>query len=46
MTQPVLSVERHLAADLHKQYVLVGGVNARQELALSPRRVELDEWPG
>jgi len=45
MKQPVSSnVERHLAVDLHKHYLVIGGVNARQEIVLSPRRVELDEW--
>lgn len=39
------SVERHVAVDLHKHYVVVGAVNARQEIVLQPRRVELDEWP-
>ena len=38
-------VERHLAVDLHKHYLVIGGVNARQEVILSPRRVDLDDWP-
>jgi hypothetical protein len=46
MTQPVASsAERHLAVDLHKHYLVIGGVNARQAVVLSPRRVALDEWP-
>jgi hypothetical protein len=46
VTQPVLpSVKRHLAVDLHKHYLVIGGVNARQEVVLSPRRIALDEWP-
>jgi transposase len=46
MTQPVSpTVERHLAVDLHKHYLVIGGVNARQEVVLSPRRVDLDDWP-
>ena len=45
MTQPVASsAERHLAIDLHKHYLVIGGVNARQEVVLSPRRIPLDEW--
>ena len=45
MAQSVsVPIERHLAVDLHKHYVVVGGVNARQEIVLSPRRVELDDW--
>ncbi len=37
--------ERYLAVDLHKEYVVVGGVNARQEVVLPPRRMTLDAWP-
>jgi transposase len=37
--------ERYLAVDLPKYYLLVGGVNARQEIVLPPRRLELKEWP-
>lgn len=36
---------RYLGVDLHKHYLVIGGVNARQELVLTPRRVELDDWP-
>lgn len=39
------SFERYLAVDLHKHYVVVGGLNARQEIVLPPRRVELSAWP-
>jgi transposase len=39
-----LRIERHIAVDLHKHYVVVGGVNAHQEVVLSPRRVDLDRW--
>jgi hypothetical protein len=39
------SAERHLAVDLHKHYLVIGGVNARQEVVLPPRRVDLGEWP-
>jgi transposase len=35
---------RYLGVDLHKYYLVVGGVNARQEVVLVPRRIELDEW--
>jgi hypothetical protein len=46
MTVPVSpTVERHLAVDLHKHYLVIGGVNARQEVVLSPWRIPLDEWP-
>ena len=39
------SYERYLAVDLHKYYVVVGGLNARQEVILQPRRIELSDWP-
>jgi transposase len=39
------SYERYLAVDLHKHYVVIGGLNARQEVILSPRRVDLADWP-
>lgn len=42
---PTTVFERYLAVDLHKQYVMVGGVNAQQAVVLPPRRVELDAWP-
>ena len=46
MTQSISqSVERHLAVDLHKHYLVIGGVDARPEVVLSPRRVDLDDWP-
>ncbi len=45
MTQSISpTVERHLAVDLHKHYLVIGGVNARQEVVLSPRRIPLGEW--
>jgi transposase len=36
---------RYLGVDLHKHYLVIGGVNARQEGVLAPRRIELDDWP-
>lgn len=35
---------RYLGIDLHKHYLVIGGVNLRQEVVLPPRRVELDAW--
>lgn len=37
-------VERYVAFDIHKEYALVGGQNARQEWALRPRRVGLEKF--
>jgi transposase len=36
--------QRYLAVDLHKHYLVVGGVNAQQDVVLKPRRVELNDW--
>ena len=36
-----LPIERYLGIDLHKHYLVIGGVNAKQEVVLPPRRVEL-----
>jgi len=36
---------RFVALDVHKQYVMVGAVDARQEVVLPPRRVALVEFP-
>lgn len=47
MSQPLSSTTetRYLRVDLHKHYLVIGGVNARQEVVLPPRRIELDAWP-
>ena len=40
-------IRRYIALDIHKEYVLAGGMNARQEWTLPPRRIEiskLGEW--
>ncbi|MBI4732001.1 MAG: hypothetical protein HY781_07725 [Chloroflexi bacterium] len=40
-------IERYIALDIHKEYTLVGGQNARQEWVLTPRRVaneKFGEW--
>ena len=36
---------RYLAVDLHKHYLVIGGVNEHQDVVLKPRRVELSAWP-
>ena len=40
-----VSGERFVALDVHKHYVVVGAVNASQQVVLSPRRVDLDDLP-
>ena len=40
-------IERYIAMDIHKEYVLMGGQNARQEWVMQPRRVGVEkmrEW--
>jgi hypothetical protein len=44
-TEISLPIERYLGIDLHKQYLVIGGVNAKQEIVLPPRRLDLDDWP-
>jgi len=44
-TPPKSSVQRFLALDLHKHYLVVGGVNRRQEVVLNPRQISLEKWP-
>lgn len=45
MDSPVpTTFERYLALDIHKHYVVVGGVNAQQQVILPPRRLNFGEW--
>ena len=37
ITRPI---QRYIALDIHKEYVLAGGMSARQEWLLPPRRIE------
>src|SRR5689334_20094976 len=41
-----VSGERFVALDVHKHYVVVGAVSSSQQVVLSPRRVDLDDFPG
>ena len=38
-------IERYVAIDAHKHYLMVGGMNARQETVLPVRRVEMENYP-
>jgi transposase len=45
MTQSMpVKFERYLALDIHKRYVVVGGVNAQQQVVLPQRRLDFDDW--
>lgn len=37
-------ITRYIAFDIHKEYALVGGQNARQEWMLQPRRVGMEKF--
>ncbi|MFQ5962308.1 MAG: IS110 family transposase [Candidatus Methylomirabilales bacterium] len=37
--------QRFLALDLHRRYLVVGGVDPRQQVVLKPRRISLQKWP-
>lgn len=39
-----IPIQRYVAIDLHKEYVMVGGKNDRQEWALRPRRVQMSRF--
>lgn len=43
-TQNTIGSQRYLALDIHKEYVLAGGMNAEQEWVLQPRRVEMGKF--
>ena len=41
ITRPI---QRYIALDIHKEYVLAGGMSARQEWLLPPRRIETSKF--
>ena len=46
MSDPPLQVwTRYIAIDIHKHYLLIGGIDAHKRVVLHPRRVELSRWP-
>lgn len=44
-SHPKSTIDRFLALDLHKHYLVVGGVNFRQDIVLNPRRISLEKFP-
>jgi|GEM_PF-2945669 len=34
-------IQRYVALDIHKEYVMVGAMNAAQEWVIHPRKVEM-----
>jgi transposase len=46
MTDPPLqSWTRYIAIDIHKHYLMIGGIDAHKRIVLTPRRLELSRWP-
>jgi transposase len=43
-TEDTSQIERYIALDIHKEYVLAGGQNAKQEWVLPPRRVSMAKF--
>jgi transposase len=37
-------IERYIAIDIHKEYALVGGQNAKQEWVMQPRRIGIEKF--
>lgn len=38
------AIQRYIALDIHKEYVLAGGMNASQEWVLSPYKIEMGKF--
>jgi len=43
-TEKSRGIERYLALDIHKEYVLAGGMKAVQEWLMQPRRIEMGKF--
>ncbi len=39
------SFVRYLAIDLHKRYLMIGGLDAQQRVVMPPRKIDLHRWP-
>ena len=45
MTDPPIHVwSRYIAIDIHKHYLMIGGIDAHKRIVLQPRRSELHRW--
>jgi hypothetical protein len=40
-----IPIERYIAVDAHKHYVMVGGLNAQLETVLPARKVGMESYP-
>ena len=45
-TEDTSQIERYIALDIHKEYVLAGGQNAKQEWVLPPGRISMAKFRG
>jgi transposase len=43
-TEDTSQIERYIALDIHKEYVLAGGMNAKQEWVLPSRRISMAKF--
>jgi transposase len=41
---PLQAWTRYSAIDIHKHYLMIGGIDAHKRIVLQPRRVELHRW--
>jgi hypothetical protein len=41
---PIQAVKRFIAIDIHKHYLMSGGIDAQQRIVLVPRKVELHRF--
>ena len=39
-----IPLQRYVASDIHKEYVMIGGMHAQQKWTLRPRRVQLSRF--
>lgn len=43
-TEDTRQIDRYIALDIHKEYVLAGGMNAEQVWVLPPRRISMEKF--
>jgi hypothetical protein len=43
-TEDTSQIERYIALDIHKEYVLAGGQNVKQEWVMAPRRISMAKF--
>ncbi len=43
-SEKAIAIQRYIALDIHKEYVMAGGMNATQEWVIRPRKVEMTRF--